>query len=221
MPQPLLARVTDNLGVDSVWCEFSRDGGPQQSVPAARTGADSFVVSLGAGAVRGSSIAYRFAARDRSVAGNIGYSNPAFDTLRVDHDIVDAFWNPSPWTHAIFHFNRRDEWHPVETGAFPSGSGAWHCGLEGLPYGPYQDAALTSPPVANITPGTYVTFAHHYDLEDGGGTRAFDGAMVEVEVGNGAWTLVTPDSGYTHLMAEADQGIAQDSPCWSGRRDDW
>src|SRR5262249_5884327 len=57
--------------------------------------------------------------------------------------------------------------------------------------------------------------------EDGGGTRAFDGAMVEVEVGNGAWTLVTPDSGYTHLMAEADQGIAQDSPCWSGRRDDW
>jgi hypothetical protein len=221
LPQPLLARVTDNLGVDSVWCEYSLAGGPQQSLAATPVGRDSFQVSLGGGAPRGSWIAYRFAARDRAVAGNIGYSNPAFDTLRVGHDIVDDFWNPSPWFHANVRFNRRDEWHLVENPSSPAGTTAWHCGNDSLPYGPYQDAALTSGLVYDIVPGCILTFMHRYDLEATSATDASDGARVEIASSDGTWQPATPASGYTHLMMPSDQGLPQGAPCWSGRRDDW
>jgi hypothetical protein len=219
LPQPLLARVTDNLGVDSVWCEFSQQGGPQQSLPAMPVGRDSFEVSLGAGAPLGSWIAYRFAARDRSAAGNVGYSNPAFDTLRVGQDVVDDFWNPGPWLHGNVRFNRRDEWHLVESPASPAGTTAWHCGNDSLPYGPYQDAALTSPLVYGIAPGCTLSFMHRYDLEPGTGTQAFDGARVEVF--NGAWQAATPVDDYAYTIQGNDQGLPQGAPCWSGRRDDW
>jgi hypothetical protein len=224
LPQPLLARVRDNLGpsgLDAVWCEVSVNGGPVQQLAATSAGGDSFVVAVGAGATRGSTIAYRFAARDKAAAGNVGYSNPAFDTLRVGYDSVDGFWGPTPWTHGIVQFNRRDEWHLVDRDAFPAGSGAWHCGLDGLPYGPYQDAVLTSPSVSGIIPGCSLSFVHRFDLEAGSPTQAFDGACVEIQVGNGAWVLAVPDAGYTHTMVESDQGIAPNTPCWSGRRDDW
>lgn len=221
MPQPLLARVTDNLGLDSVWCEFSQHGGPLQSLPATPVGRDSFAVSLGAGMPRGSWIAYRFAARDRSLAHNVGYSNPVFDTLRVGHDWVDEFWNPGPWTHGNVRYNRRDEWHLVENPAAPGGSTAWHCGNDSLPYGPYQDAALTSGLVYDIVPGCTLSFMHRYDLESVAGNQAFDGARVEVAVFNGAWQAATPVNDYTHTMAINDQGLPQGAPCWSGRRDDW
>jgi hypothetical protein len=221
LPQALLARVTDNLGVDSVWCEFSLPGGPRQSLPATPVGRDSFAVSLGAGAPIGSWIAYRFAARDRSVAGNIGYSNPAFDTLRVGHDAVDDFWNPGPWLHANVRFNRRDEWHLVENPASPAGTTAWHCGNDSLPYGPYQDAALTSTLVYGIVPGCTLSFMHRYDLESMSPGQAADGARVEIGVFDGSWQPATPVNGYTHLMTLSDQGLPQGAPCWSGRRDDW
>ncbi len=221
LPHALLARVSDDLGVDAVWCETSLNGGPLQTVPATRTGRDSFVVSLGAGLPRGARLAYRFVARDASVAGNLGYSNPAFDTLRVEHDAVDDFWNPAPWTHGIVRFNRRDEWHMVESPASPSGSTAWHCGLDTLPYGPYQDAALTSPLVFGIVPGCSLSFVHRYSLEDAPGGMAFDGARVEVIPFNAAAQPVTTVGGYTHTIALGDQGLPQNSPCWSGVQDAW
>jgi len=221
MPQALLARVTDNLGVDSVWCEFSVNGGPLQHATAAAAGRDSFTVALGAGVPRGSRIAYRFAARDGAVAGNVGYSNAAFDTMRVGHDWVDDFWNPAPMTHVNVRFNRRDEWHLEENTASPAGSTAWHCGSDSLPYGPYQDAALTSSLVYEIVPGCFLSFVHRYDLESAPGGVAYDGARVEVQDPNGIWQAPNPVAGYTHTMAETDQGLPQNAPCWSGRQDGW
>jgi hypothetical protein len=221
LPQPLLARITDNVGVDSVWCEFVPQGGAHQALPATVVGRDSFQVVLGAGAPRGSWIAYRFAARDKSAAHNVGYSNPAYDTLRVGHDVVDDFWNPSSYTHTIVRFNRRDEWRQTEITAAPAGSGAWHCGNDSLPYGPYQDAVLTSGVVFDIVPGCELRFMHRYDLESAPGNQAFDGARVEVSVANGAWVPATPVNDYTHTIATNDQGLPQGAPCWSGQRLDW
>jgi hypothetical protein len=225
MPQVLLARVRDNLGpagLDAVWCEVSVNGGPVQNVAATHAGGDSFVVSVGTGVARGGTIAYRFAARDEAVAANVGYSNPSFDTLRVGWDHVDGFWGPQPWTHANVLFNRRDEWHLVELPAFPSGSGAWHCGLDSLPSGPYQDAALYSGLVPGITPGCWLSFAHRFDFEEYTPTLAFDGGRVEIQVGAaGPWNVAVPDDGYAHTMASSDQGFPPGTPCWSGRRDDW
>jgi hypothetical protein len=139
----------------------------------------------------------------------------------VSHDWVDGFWNPAPWVHGNVRYNRRDEWHRVETPAAPAGSGAWHCGLEGLPYGPYQDAALSSPPVYAIEPGCVLTFMHRYDLEDAPGGMAYDGARVEVAGPSGVWEAATPLTDYDHIMATADQGLPQNAPCWSGRQDAW
>ena len=65
-------------------------------------------MAIGAGLPRGARLAYRFVARDASAAANLGFSNTAFDTLRVGHDHVDGVWNPGPWTHANVRFNRRD-----------------------------------------------------------------------------------------------------------------
>jgi len=220
LPQTLFARATDGLGVDSVWCEWST-GGPTASIPATRVGTDSFTVALGAGAAVGTRIAYRLVARDASAAGNLGYSNPAFDTLRVGLDHVDGVWNPGPWTHANVLFNRREEWHVVELAGAPSGSAAWHCGLDSLPYGPYQDAALMSALVYDIAPGCSLTFVHRLDLEEAAPGLAFDGARVEVQPFGGAFVPLTPVGGYTHVMAIGDQGIPSGAPCWSGRMDDW
>ena len=223
MPQSLLARVRDNLGpagLAAVWCEVSVDGGPIQTIPATSAGGDSFVVSVGSSVPRGSTIAYRFAARDKAAAANIGYSNPAFDRMLVGYDGVDEFWGPSAWTHSIVTPSHRDEWHAVERDAVPSGSGSWHCGLDGLPYGPYQDAVLTGPLVSGITPGCSLTFLHHFDLEQGSPNSpdiANDGARVEIQVGAaGAWSVATPDSGYPHTLIDLPGG-----PCWSGTRADW
>jgi hypothetical protein len=179
------------------------------------------VVAVGSGASRGSAIAYRFAARDKAAAANVGYSNASFDTLRVGYDSVDDFWGPSPWTHASVLASHRDDWHAVERDAFPSGSGAWHCGLDGLPYDPYLDAVLTGPLVSGITAGCSLTFEHRFDLEEDlsipGAGLANDGARVEIQVGStGTWDVAVPVSGYSHTMNNSPGG-----PCWSGTRGDW
>jgi hypothetical protein len=221
LPQALLARVRDGLGLDSVWCEVAVDGGPLAAVAATAMGADSFLVSLGAGAPPGAAIAYRFVARDASLAANLAHSNAAFDTLRVGLDHVDGVWNPGPWSHANVRFNRRDEWHVVELAGVPSGSASWHCGGDSIPYGPYQDAALMSGPVFGIAAGCSLTFAHRFDWEQASPTHAYDGARVEVLPAGGTWLPMTPADGYAHVMASPDQGLPQGEPCWSGRQDAW
>src|SRR5262249_42726699 len=137
-------------------------------------------------------------------------------------DWVDEFWNPGPWTHGIVRFNRREEWHLEENVASPSGTTAWHCGSDSLPYGPYQDAALTSALVYGIVPGTSLTFMHRYDLESAAdGLAALDGARVELQVNNGAWQGLDPVEGYPSQMVEIDQGLPPNAACWSGKQDGW
>jgi hypothetical protein len=221
LPQVLRARVSDNLGLGLVSLESSVNGGPLASLPATKVGRDSFTVSLGAGLPRGTRVAYRFAARDVSAAQHLGFSNAAFDTLVVGHDHVDGVWNPGPWTHANVRFNRRDEWHVVETTAAPSGSASWHCGLDSIPYGPYQDAALLSGLVPGIVAGCSLTFSHRYDLEEAGPGLAFDGSRIEVSVNGGAFVPLEPVDGYSHVMATDDQGLPLNAPCWSGKQLGW
>ena len=145
MPQPLLARVTDNLGVDSVWCEVGINGGPVTPTGATRVGRDSFTVSIGSGVTTGGRVAYRFVARDRAGAANLGYSNAGFDTIHVAHDWYDDFENPSPFFHANVLYSWRDAWQLEEGVASPAGGVAWHAGNSGgTPYAPHTDAALYS-----------------------------------------------------------------------------
>ncbi|MEO5989103.1 MAG: hypothetical protein ABIU54_12000 [Candidatus Eisenbacteria bacterium] len=222
LPQGLLARVDDALGVDSVWCEYRIGPGALQILGATHAGGDSFTVAIGAGATTGERIAYRFVARDRAVAANLAYSAVGFDTMRVVHDWVDDFENPTPFFHYNVLYSWRDAWH-VEPGASsPDGEFAWHCGSQdGTPYGAHEDAALYSPLIPGVGPGVTLSFDHRYDLESLDGTSAWDGARVEISVNNGAWQVANPVGGYSHSMLSANMPFARNSPCWSGRSLAW
>jgi subtilisin-like proprotein convertase family protein len=74
-PPHINATVTDNLGVDSVWCEFMINHGPVIIVALGRNDTTS---SLWTGVLvdtvmPGDSIQYRIKARDRSSHGNVAY----------------------------------------------------------------------------------------------------------------------------------------------------
>jgi hypothetical protein len=219
LPRTLLARAGDNLGVDSVWAEWSVDGGPIQSAPAVAAGGDSFLVALGAGLAEGQSLAYLFGARDASAAGNIGPPDPAWRTLLVGPHWVEDFENgPAGWTHASLTPTYRDAWRTSRRWASPAGGTGWACGLEsGLVYPARLDAALESPEIPAILPGTFLRFDHRYDLEERDATRAWDGARVEGQVGGGAWQVLPPAAGYSHTVFSSSLPLGQGTPCWSGR----
>jgi len=222
LPQMLLARVTDALGVDSVWCEYQVGNGPLGRLGAARAAGDSFTVALGGGAPLGTAIAYRFVARDRAVAANMAYSNPGFDTLRVVRDWIDDFENPTTFFHTNVLYSWRDLWR-VEPGASsPNGEFAWHCGsADGSPYAPHADGALYSPLIPAVGPGVTLSFDHRYDLETYDGSLAWDGARVEISMNNGPWQVATPQAGYSHVMAASKMPFTRFSPCWSGTSLAW
>jgi len=223
MPQPLLARVTDNVGVDSVWFESSVDGAPVTAQAVTPAGCDSFTVSVGAGLSSGHRVAYRFVARDRSAAGNIAYSNDLFDTLRVTQDWQDDFENPvNNYSHGPVLWSGRDPWHLDTRDSSPPGGTSWHCGsTDGTPYEPHVDAALTTPYVYGVVSGTTFTFDERHQLEQETGSLAFDAARVELEETNGPWVAVEPSPGYTHTEDEDGLAFPLGSACWSGGSQGW
>ena len=223
LPQTLVARVTDNLGLDSVWVEASIDGGAPFTVAAATAGRDSFAASLGGGVAAGHAIAYRFAARDRATAHNIGYSNAAFDTLRVQQDWTDEFENGDDgFTHQLYWFSYRDAWHLSQRESSPGGGTAWVCGRDDtLGYPPHLDANLYTPVITGITPGTTLQFDHQYQLEQADASHAWDGARLEISVNGGAWQVLNPNAGYTHQFIVNSNPFQAGTPCWSGGSGGW
>jgi len=222
LPQTMLARVTDNVALDSVWCEASVDGGAVATLAAARAGADSFTVALGGGLARGDRVAYRFVARDASAARNVAYSNAAFDTMVVTHDWFDDFENPpSVYDHEPVSWSWRDAWH-LEALPDSLGTGtAWHCGTAGQPYDPHLDAALLFPYVYDVVPGTTLAFDERHVLEEGGPDSAYDALRLELQVGAGPWQPVETSPGSTHVMAEDGMPFATGTACWSGDSHGW
>jgi hypothetical protein len=223
MPQRVIARVTDNLGVDSVWVEYRLDVGSAGSIPANPAGRDSFNAWIGIGFTSGRWVAYRFMARDRSAAGNTTASNPAYDTLRVGLDWVNDFENGSDgWYHMSYLFSFRDAWQVSGEQSSPGGGVSWKCGSpDGEAYPPHLDACLYSPLVYGIVPGTKLYFDHRYALEQADAYYAWDGARVEAQVGSGPWQVLEPQPGYTHEVAGNGGPLGPLTPCWSGDSGGW
>jgi len=223
LPQKLLARVTDNLGVDSVWVEYAVGGGPAGTLACSRAGRDSFAASLGAGLPAGSLVAYRFVARDRSLAHHLAYSRAGFDTLGVEQDWTLDFENGSEGlTHGAGWYSYRDAWHLVQEASSPAGGTAWKCGdAAPLAYPPHLDSDLYTPSISGITAGTTLRFDHRYDLEEANFIYAFDGARLEISVNGGAWQVLTPAGGYDHLFYFNSNPFQRDTPCWSAGSGGW
>lgn len=223
MPQVLLARVTDNAGVDSVWCEVSVDGGPHVNVPAAHAGGDSFTVALGAGLGAGHHVAYRFLARDGSIAGNLAASNASFDTMHIVRDFLDDFENPSGYLHQPLIWSYRDPWAVDTFRSSPAGGASWHFGAaEGLPYPPHSDAALLLPWIYGVSPGVTLSLDEWHDLEQDDPSHAWDAFRLELATwGSTASVPVEPTPGYTHTMRGRSLSIPRNAECWSGDTQGW
>ena len=223
LPQTLIARVTDNLGVDSVWVEVAVDGGPPSSVACTPAGRDSFAAAIGAGVLPGQRVASRFAARDRAAAHNLATSNPAYDTLAVELDWTDDFENgPAGWTHSLYWYSYRDAWHLTQEASSPSGGTAWKCGADApLPYPPHLDANLYTPVLSGIVSGTTLGFDQRYELEEAGGVWAWDGARLEISVNGGAYQVLTPQGGYPRAFYSNSNPFQRGTPCWSGSSGGW
>ncbi len=222
MPQKLIARASDNLGLDSVWVEYYLDDGRFFTVAPSTAGKDSFAVSLGLGLGPNRWLAYRFVARDRSAAHNTTHSNAAYDTLRVTYDWTNDFENGSDgYSTANGTYSYRDLWHLTQELSSPAGRTGWKCGEEGAAYPPHMDAALYTPFIFGGVPGTKVTFDHRYDLENKDASQAWDGARIEVQSAGGPWMVVTPTGGYSHVVESSANPLGAGTPCWSGKSNGW
>ena len=222
MPQTLLARVTDNLGVQSVWVEYSVDGGSLLTAAATSAGRDSFQATVGAGLDSGQTVAYRFVARDASAAQNLGVSSVTPQTLQVGHDWALDFENGAEGTtRAPYWYSYRDAWHLSQQSSSPSGGTTWFCGSETTEYPVHLDANLYLPVLNDVVPGTHVRFDHRYGLEEANDFYAWDGARLEVSVANGPWQVLMPVGGYSHLFYINSNPFQRDTPCWSGESNGW
>jgi hypothetical protein len=218
----MLARVTDGVGVDSVWFEYRLNGGPVQGLPVASAGRDSFSVAVGAGFPIGSKVAYRFVARDQAVAGNLGWSRADFDTMEITGSGIEDFENGTggflhlPWT-----WSYRDPWHPAIDPTAPERGTGMFAGENTGTYGPHLDAVLVTPYFSGLPPGSVLRFDHRYDIEQESPGFAWDAIFVEAQNNDGAWVPLTPAGGYTHEMIAKVSVIPAGTPCWSGNSGGW
>lgn len=222
MPQNLLARVTDNTGVDSVWIEFRRNGGALQSAATTVAGRDSFQVALGS-LGEGQWMAYRFVARDVAAAANVAWSNPAWDTMRVGEDWrLDLENGPEGMTTDGVGTLRRRLWHLSTQWSSPAGGTSWKFGAtDSVPYAPFAGGYLYVPFVARVEPGTLLRFDHRYGFEESSADRAWDGGFLEARGPDNVWRTLHPASGYTHTFRPQSPPFPPNGPCWSGRSSGW
>ena len=222
MPQTLLAHVTDNLGVDSVWVEYSVNGGPLLSVAVTSAGRDSFKATVGAGLDSGSAVAYRFVARDRAAAHNVARSSAPPETLHVGRNWVLDFENGAEGLiHTPYWYSYRDAWHLTQVSSSPPFGTAWLCGSDSTDYPVHLDSNLYLPVLNDVVPGTHLQFNHRYGLENLDDVYAWDGARLEISVSGGAWQVLTPVGGYSHVFYVNSNPFQRNTPCWSGQSNGW
>jgi hypothetical protein len=223
MPVTLLAHVTDNVGVASVVVHWGVDGAISNVTATSPAGRDTFRVSLGAGLTAGHTLDYYFAASDASsnTATDVPIATP--HSLRVDHDwVFDSENGDGGLQHSLYWYSYRDAWHLSQESSSPAGGTAWRCGdAAPLPYPVHLDANLYLPPLTTFTTGTRLMFEHRYDLEEEDSFGAFDGARLEIQLGNGPWMPLPTQGGYDHVLVENVNPFQSGTPCWSGSSGGW
>ncbi len=122
------------------------------------------------------------------------------------------------WSHGNVTTGYADQWH-LSQGQNHSAGGfvSWYCGDDGSgTYSNYADAALYTEPFL-LTGTSQLSFWHRLDAEEGTPPEAWDGAVVEISVGGGAWTSITPSGGYTHTIIDNPASpFPAGTPCFSG-----
>lgn len=140
-----------------------------------------------------------------------------------------TYWSDSAeigensWTHTNVTPAFGDQWH-ISTEMSSSPTHAWKCGDSSTGnHASLLDAGLTSPAIV-ITPQSTLRFMHWMDSELSGAfpDSAYDGGIVEISADGGAFTSVTPTTGYPKRFRTVAgggnpyTGPMPGQPCYAG-----
>lgn len=222
-PPLVIAEVSDNQGVDSVWVNYTLEGPGGTTVTQGSFGLirsqDQFTGSFPLSAdllEEGSRVLYRIHARDVADAANEN-TLPSIGMLQIEITVEGVL--------ATYTFENNEGL--AATGAWargePSyglrvphaGQNVWSTGLAG-PYPEQPSHATLTLPVLNLASveAAHLSFWHWYDFEHSGQvfpdqatTEPFwDGGNIKVSSDGGAsWTVLEPQGGYNGRI-EASAG---------------
>ena len=214
-PYHIYADVTDNIGVETVWLMYSRNGMLVHRQLMEMLGDGSWHGAIPGPSEVGDVYEYYLLAMDESYRGNVTRV-PAMGTY--EFEIVEYFF----WD---FEYDDGDfvaigdvwEWGAPTSGpgGANSGSNLWATVLGGS-YPTYADATLDVPVItlAASKPYAMLSFWHWYDFE--GNYTRYDAGNVKVSTDGGAtWLVVTPVGGYDGTAGSGNAGIAGE-PCFGG-----
>lgn len=238
----------DNLGVAEVWARYNVlpiVGEPLGGlVPAAhrvraegeaaaavfsdsalctRLGvSDTFYVDLPTSPTNPSVVDYSLRAVDASSAGNQAV---AAECAGICSGSIGPVWrepldaSDGGFLAAAVTGGAVDQWHWTDADDH-TGRAAWKCGdADDLNYLTGLDAGLTTPPIP-LTSESVLRFHHRYDTELETPGVAYDGGRVEISVGGGAWTPLTPAGGYPSQLAD-DGVLPAGTPVYGERSAGW
>ncbi len=130
------------------------------------------------------------------------------------------------WMHTNVEPGFTDQWH-LSTEDYNSPTHSWKCGDTGTAtYANLLDAALVTPTL-NLPPGCKLEFDHWIQAETSGyyPDSAYDGGIIEISLGGGAWMQVVPEGGYNTTIRFTAGGTNPYTgpfpglPCFSGSID--
>ena len=80
---------------------------------------------------------------------------------------------------------------------------------------------LVSPAIVLPNASVQLSFRNHYDLEAGSGTKAYDGGVLEIKIGNGSFTDILAaggtfvSGGYSHIISSSYNNPLAGRQAWS------
>jgi hypothetical protein len=211
-PYPICAVVTDNIGVESVYLMYAKNGGLVHRDKMMPMGDGEYCGAIPGPAMVGDYFDYYIYAMDESYSGNVTRM-PATGAYRF-YIVEEFFWDFEPDDGGFVQTGNVWEW-----GAPTSGPGAAHSGVNvwatklATDYPNSANAKLEIPPItlAASKPYAMLSFWHWYYMETN-----YDGGNVKVSADGGAtWEVVTPFGGYDGTARTTNAGIPGE-PCFTG-----
>jgi bacillopeptidase F (M6 metalloprotease family) len=215
-PYPVRSDVTDNLGVESVYLLYSKNGGLWHRVKMLPQ-SPTYAASIPGPAAVGDRFDYYILAMDESYMGNTT-REPATGTHSFQ--IVEEFvWDFETDDGGLTPAGDVWEWGAPTSGpgAAHSGVNLWATVLAGT-YPSSANATLDLPPITIAADRPYASFSfwHWYNMEN-----EYDGGNVQVSTDGGAtFALLTPAGGYDGIARTGNAGIPG-QPCFTDIHESW
>lgn len=216
-PYTICATVTDNIGVESVYLMYAKNGGMYHRVKMMPQGDDEYCGAIPGPSVVGDYYEYYIYAMDEAYSGNV---TRVPETGAYRFDIVEEFvWDFEFDDGGFTQAGDVWEWGTPTTGPGGAHSGVnlWATVLDGN-YPNYADATLDIPPItlSASKPYALLSFWHWYYIENN-----YDGGNVKVSTDGGmTWDVVTPFGGYDGTARTSNAGIPGEE-CFTGYNNDF